>query len=346
MYWHDTITESYQAGEIIVIMKQRLLGKTGLMVSEIGLGAWQLGGDWGPVTQEEANSILAAADTAGVRFWDTADVYGNGQSEDFIGQYQVANQSGNRVIVSKVGRNSELYPDGYTQEKVRASIERSRDRLQVDSIDLIQLHCIPFAEIQRGQIFEWLHKMQQDGLIKHYGASVETQEEAIYCMENTQVASLQIILNVLRQDMINEVLPMALEKQVGIIVRLGLASGLLSGSMQKDRQFTQQDHRSYNRDGAAFHVGETFSGLPFELGVDLADQIKAQYAGELTLAEMSLRWLLDFEAVSSIITGASKPAQIERNAAVSALPKLPQELHQQLTDFYQAQVRPHIRGVI
>lgn len=327
-------------------VQQRMLGRTGLQVSEIGLGAWQLGGDWGPISQTEADAILRAADHAGVSFWDTADVYGGGQSESFIGEFHRANPNANRVIATKAGRGAGLYPDGYTESALKDSIEASRDRLQVDTLDLLQLHCIPFEAVQLGQVFEWLHKFKQDKLIAHYGASVETVEEAQFCMTHTGVESLQIILNTLRQDMATEVLPQAKEQQVGIIVRLGLASGLLSGTMQKNRQFAEQDHRSYNRDGAAFHVGETFSGLPFELGVDLAEQMKAELPGGITLPEASLRWLLDFDAVSTIITGASKPEQIARNAAVSALPKLSDELHKKLGEFYVTRVREHIRGVI
>lgn len=327
-------------------VKQRMLGGTGLEVSEIGLGAWQLGGDWGPITQDEAEAILRAADHAGVSFWDTADVYGGGQSEAFIGGFNRTNPNANRVIATKAGRGAGLFPDGYSEQALRASIEESRERLQVDTIDLLQLHCIPLQEIQRGQVFEWLQAFKQEGLIAHYGASVETVEEARYCLDHTGVESLQIILNTLRQDMAEEVLPQAAQQKVGIIVRLGLASGLLSGTMTKNRQFSEQDHRSYNRDGAAFHVGETFSGLPFELGVDLAEQMKAELPDGITLPEASLRWLLDFDAVSSIITGASKPEQIRRNAAVSELAPLSDELHRKLAGFYQSKVRQHIRGVI
>jgi len=327
-------------------VKQRQLGDTGLSVSEIGLGAWQLGGDWGPITQIQANTILRAADHAGVTFWDTADVYGGGQSELFIGDYTLRHPNVGRVIASKAGRNSDLYLNGYTEAKLRDSIELSRDRLQVSSINLIQLHCIPFEQLQRGRVFEWLNKFKQEGLIKHFGASVENVAEALFCLNHTEVSSLQIIFNVLRQDMAQQVLPEAERKGVGIVVRLGLASGLLSGCMKKSQQFSEQDHRAYNRDGQTFNVGETFSGLPFELGVDLAEQLKQDYACELSLAEMSLRWLLDFSAVSSVITGASKPEQIERNANVSQLPPLSSELHTTLAEYYKLNVRQHIRGVI
>ena len=326
-------------------VKRRPLGRTGLNVSEIGLGCWQLGGDWGPVTQHQANAILAAADEAGVTFWDTADVYGDGQSEQFIGEYVAQHASPERVIVTKAGRTDSLFPDTYNREALRRCAELSRERLQTDSLDLLQLHCIPFTELKRGYVFEWLEELKSDGVIKHYGASVETTEEARYCLEHTEVASLQIIFNVLRQEMVKEVLPQAEAKNVGIIVRLGLASGLLGGHMTKSQTFTEQDHRHFNKDGAAFHVGETFSGLPFETGVELADALKA-YTTDISLAELSLRWILDHAAVSSIITGASRPEQIIRNAGVSELPPLSSALHQQLSEFYYTQVKQHIRGII
>ncbi len=327
-------------------VKQRPLGQSGLQVSEIGLGCWQLGGDWGPISQHEADAILHAADRSGVTFWDTADVYGGGQSETFIGDFMTAHPNPQRVVATKAGRSAQLYPNQYRREALRTSAEQSRDRLQVDRLDLLQLHCIPFEEMKRGEVFDWLEEMKSDGLIAHYGASVETVEEALYCLDHTQVASLQIIFNVLRQDMADAVLPAAESKGVGIIVRLGLASGLLSGRMTKDQTFTAQDHRHYNKDGAAFHVGETFSGLPFELGVDLADQLKQQYATQMSLADLSLRWLLDHTAVSSIITGASKAEQIQRNAEVSALPPLSKTMHEELSAFYRQNVRQHIRGTL
>lgn len=326
--------------------KQRQLGRTGYSVSEIGLGCWQLGGDWGALPAGQAEAVLQAASEAGVNFWDTADVYGGGESERIIGAYNRAHPDPQRVIVTKAGRGPDLYPDGYSRETLRASIEASRQRLQVDSLDLVQLHCIPFAEIQRGSVFEWLEECRQDGLIKHYGASVETVEEALYCLNNTQVASLQLIVNLLRQDMTEQVLPLAAEKDVGVIVRLGLASGLLSGKMQKDKVFAAEDHRNFNRDGAAFFVGETFAGLPYETGVDLAEALKAYCPSDLSLAQLALRWLLDQPGVSSVITGASRPQQISDNAAVSALAPLPAELHQQLADFYHQEVRHRIRGAI
>jgi aryl-alcohol dehydrogenase-like predicted oxidoreductase len=341
-----TLNKKTQKLEADMTVKQRILGHSGLSVSEIGLGAWQLGGDWGPVTTEQANSILAAADQAGVSFWDTADVYGGGQSEQFIGDFNRQHANADRVIVTKAGRTADLYPDGYSKDKLKACIENSRERLQVNAIDVVQLHCIPFAELKRGLVFEWLEQFKSDSLIKHYGTSVETIEEAEYCLNHTNVTSLQIIFNLLRQDMAKSVLPLAEEKNVGIIVRLGLASGLLSGNMTKDQTFTEQDHRTYNRDGQAFHVGETFSGLPFKTGVELVDDIKNRFAGNMNMAALSLRWLLDHSAVSSVITGASSAQQIERNAAVSSLPELSPELHEALASYYANDIRKHIRGII
>ncbi|TGG95511.1 aldo/keto reductase [Natronospirillum operosum] len=327
-------------------VRQRPLGKTGFKVSEVGLGCWQLGGDWGALPTAQANAILNAADESGVTFWDTADVYGGGQSEQLIGAYTQQHPAPPRIIATKAGRTPELYGEGYTRDKLRAAIERSRERLQTDCLDLLQLHCIPYAELQRGQVFEWLDECKQDGLIRHYGASVETVEHALWCLENTDVASLQLIVNLLRQDMAEQVLPRAEEKNVGVIVRLGLASGLLSGKMQKDQQFSEDDQRHFNKDGQAFYVGETFAGLPFNTGVELAERLKALCPTGMSLPQMALRWLLDQPGVSSIITGASRPEQVTANAAASALPPLADELHDTLFQFYHAEVRQHIRGDI
>lgn len=327
-------------------VKHRILGKTGYSVSEIGLGCWQLGGDWGRLPESRAGAILEAASDASVTFWDTADVYGGGESERLIGQYNRRHPEPGRIIVTKAGRTAELYPDGYTRDRLQAAIEASRERLQVDTLDLVQLHCIPFDELKRGQVFEWLNEFRQQGLIRQYGASVETVNEALYCIEHTDVASLQLIVNLLRQDMAERVLPQAEAADVGVIVRLGLASGLLSGKMTKDREFAPEDHRNFNRDGSAFFVGETFAGLPYETGVDLAEALKDYCPEDMTLAQMALRWLLDQPGVSSVITGASHPEQIAVNASASRLPALDSKLHDRLSRFYHERVRDHIRGDI
>lgn len=326
-------------------MKQRILGKTGFSVSEIGLGCWQLGNDFGPIEDAQAEQILNTAQEQGINLFDTADVYGAGISEQRIGNW-LAKQNEKPVVISKVGRDGALFPDGYTKDKVRKNIEGTVNRLGVDALDLVQLHCIPPAVLKDGEIFTWLEDFQQQGLIKHFGASVETLEEALLCTKVDKLATLQIIFNIFRQDAAEKLLPVAADKNIGIIVRLPLASGLLSGKMQKDRQFSAQDHRQYNRDGQAFHVGETFNGIEFEMGVDLANEVKTLLPENLTLLQTSLRWLLDQPAVSTIISGASNAQQVLSNAQVSDLAPLSNELHQSLKDFYYTKVKQHIRGGI
>ena len=328
------------------IVQHRPLGKTGYSVSEIGLGCWQLGGDWGVLQAGQAESVLQAASENSVTFWDTADVYGGGESERIVGDFNQKHPDSDRIIVTKAGRTPELYPDGYSRDRLKAAIEASRERLQVEQLDMVQLHCIPINEIKRGNVFEWLAEFKQAGLIRQFGASVETCDDARYCLENTEVASLQLIVNLLRQDMAESILPLAHQKEVGVIVRLGLASGLLSGKMTVDHEFAKEDHRNFNQDGDAFFVGETFAGLPYKTGVALANELKSLVPDGMTLAQMSLRWLLDQQGVSSVITGASRPEQIADNAAVSALPPLDNELHTHLSHFYHDRVRQHIRGEI
>lgn len=326
--------------------KQRTLGKTGYKVSEIGLGCWQLGGDWGALAEGQAESVLQAASDEGVNFWDTADVYGGGASEQIIGHFHQAHPDAKRIIVTKAGRGGDLYPESYTKAGLQKAIDASRKRLNMEQLDLVQLHCIPIEMIKKAEIFDWLEDFQQQGLIRHYGASVETLEDALHCINNTGVASLQLICNLLRQDMTETVIPKAKEANIGVIIRLGLASGLLSGKMQKDQVFASEDHRSYNQDGAAFFVGETFAGLPYNTGVELAEQLKALCPPELTLPQLALRWLLDQPGVSSVITGASRPDQIAANAAASQLAPLPASVHKALADFYYKEVRHLIRGAI
>lgn len=325
-------------------MKLREFGNTGAKISEIGLGCWQFGGDFGPIDAGTVNEIIAAALDQGVNFFDTADVYGAGQSETYLGNY-LQNLDPEPFLATKYGRWDGTYPDGYSLVDLRDSVKRAQDRLRRDSIDLIQLHCVPTAVVQRGEIFDWLRTVQQEGHIKHFGASVETIEEALICAQQDDLTSLQVIFNIFRQRLIDEVFPIAVEKNIGVIVRLPLASGLLSGKYSKSTTFAESDHRNYNKNGDAFSVGETFAGIPFEKGVELADEIKSMLPAEMSMAQMAMRWILDHQAVSTIIPGASSPKQAEQNAAVSALPSLDQELHNKLYDFYKANVEQHIRGV-
>lgn len=326
-------------------MHNRTLGKSGYSVSEVGIGCWQLGGDFGPVEDERAESILAAADEGGITFWDTADVYGEGLSEERIGRYLAAH-SGDRTVVTKVGRNGELYPDGYTKDKVRKSLEGSAQRLRVDSLDLAQLHCVPTDVLKDGDLLSWMEEFQDEGLIRQFGTSVETMEEALFSLTHPKLTSVQTIFNIFRQDQITELFPAAVEANVGIIVRLPLASGVLSGKMSVDHTFADTDHRNYNKDGAFFSVGETFSGIPFETAVGFADRLKPLVPEGMTMAQMAMRWCLDHPAISSVITGASRPSQALENAAVSDLPALSAELHDELSALYFDEIKPTVRDVL
>lgn len=322
-------------------MKTRRLGKCGFEVSEVGLGCWQLGGDFGPLNGERANRILQAAQHSGISFWDTADVYGGGLSESRIAEYVYENKPG-AIIATKVGRGAGLYPDGYTKEKVRANIAGSALRLGVEAVDLVQLHCVPPEVLRDGDILAWLEDFRAQGLIKAFGASVETLEEALLLVRHPTLSSLQIIFNIFRQNAIEELFPAALAHDVGIIVRLPLASGVLSGNMTRDQEFAETDHRHYNRHGEAFSQGETFSGVPFESAIDFVDEIKTFLPEGMSMAQMAMRWILDQPAVSTVITGASRPQQVSENAAVSALEPLTPEVHERLADLYQQTIEPSI----
>lgn len=327
-------------------MKTRIFNDTNRPVSEMGLGCWQLGGtDWGDLDDQAAFGILRAAAEAGVTFFDTADVYGNGRSETLIGRFLKEHRLVDKIFVAtKVGRGPELYPDKYSEAAVRAATEASLKRLGVEALDLTQLHCVPTEILRQGEIFGWLDRLQQEGKIQRYGASVETMEEALICLDEENVCSLQIIFNLFRQKPLEEVMPRAEQQNVAIIVRLPLASGLLSGKMTADTRFAENDHRHYNRDGEKFNVGETFAGLPYEKGVELADALKQYVPEGMTMAQWSQRWILEHEAVSVVIPGASRPQQAADNAAVSELPALTKEMHAELETFYRKQVAAHIRG--
>ncbi|MGX9355494.1 aldo/keto reductase [Roseobacteraceae bacterium S113] len=322
----------------------RTLGAQGPRVSEVGLGCWQIGGDWGDTSEDSTFAILDAALNAGVTFLDTADVYGGGLSEEMIGRFLTQRGGPRPVIATKFGRGGDVFPDGYTKDAMRAGVEASLSRLQTDSLDLVQLHCIPTHVLEDGEVFEWLRELKAEGLIKNFGASVETVAEGLSAMKQEGLLSLQVIFNVFRQKIARVLLPVAEQTGTGIIVRLPLASGLLSGKFTKSTTFAANDHRNFNRDGAAFNVGETFAGLPFETGIDLVEGLRPTLPEGLSMADMSNRWILDHPAVSTIIPGASAPDQIERNARASALPRLAEAYHQELAAYYDTSVESHIRG--
>lgn len=323
-------------------MQTRPLGHDGLTVPEIGLGCWQLGGGWGDHWDNDiAQQILASAYASGVRFIDTADVYGGGASERSIGQFLKAHTD--LTVATKLGRGA-IYPDGYSRETVRAATTASLERLGVDKLDLTQLHCVPPAVLRDGKIFDWLRELRDEGLIARFGASVETVEEGLVCLEQEGLTSLQVIFNIFRQKPLEELLPKAKEKGVGIIVRLPLASGLLSGKMTRDTVFKPDDHRNFNRDGAQFNVGETFAGLEYQTGVALSEEVAKFVPAGMTMAQMALRWLLDQDAVSVVIPGASSAAQVLANASSATLPPLDASVHAGLASLYRQKIHTAIRG--
>ena len=331
-------------------MNNRSFNDTGRDVSEIGLGCWQIGGAWGEVPEDTALEILNQAYDHGITFYDTADVYGGGRSEKLISRFLTDRDLRGKVFVAtKLGRQGDAKdPANVSPEKVRDYTEQSLKRLGVESLDLTQLHCIGTDLLRDGAVFDALRDLKKEGKIKAFGASVESMEEAKLCTQHDDLASLQIIFNAFRQKPIHTIFDEAKRKQVALIIRLPLASGLLAGKMTKDTTFGDDDHRNFNANGEKFNVGETFAGLPFEIGVDAADGFKPvlmqNQPENVTMAQASLRWILDHDAVTTVIAGASRPQQAVDNAAVSELKPLSQLVHSELANLYKRDVEPHIRG--
>lgn len=325
-------------------MERRILGKTGYEVSEIGLGTWQLGESFGALNDQTAEEILKTARRLDVNFWDTADVYGGGQSESRIGSFK--DRKG-VFVATKLGRGGQ-FPGmkGYTRKNVKESLAGSLQRIGGETLDLAQLHCIPTDVLADGEIFNIMDDLRDEGLLRYWGASIENVEEALICLKAPGLATLQIIFNLFRQDYAQDVLPKAKAANVGIIARLPLASGLLSGKWSKDTKFGEKDHRNFNRDGKFFNVGETFSGLPFETGIELVDDLKHLSPKGLPLAQFALRWLLDHQEVSTIIAGVTRASQLEANVASTRVDPLEPTLHEELRDWYERKVRVKIRGRI
>jgi aryl-alcohol dehydrogenase-like predicted oxidoreductase len=331
-------------GPISPYMKTRNFGSTGPAVGEVGLGTWQIGGGWGDVPDSEAIATLAEAVETGTNLFDTADVYGMGRSETLIGKF-LKESKAKVFIATKLGRFSPPgWPANFTRDVIRKHTEASLRRLGVEALDLTQLHCIPPAELEKGEVFAHLRELKREGKIRNFGASVESMDEALTCLRHEGVAALQIIFNIFRQKPIDALFDEAARKRIALLVRLPLASGLLGGKMTKKTVFGKDDHRTFNRNGEQFNVGETFAGLPFEKGVELADELKAFVPEDGSLADMALRWCLDYPAVTVIIPGARNAAQARSNARASAMPPLPPALHERLANFYREKVAGNIRG--
>ncbi|GAA4755911.1 aldo/keto reductase [Flavisolibacter ginsenosidimutans] len=325
-------------------MQYRSFGK--YKVSEIGLGTWQLGSaDWGKIDDEKAFAILQAFVDAGGNFVDTADVYGMGISEKVIGRFLKATDK-EIFIATKLGRRHDGnngWPQNFGYDAMRQQVESSLRNLDASKLFLEQLHCIPTEEMRKGDVFNHLRKLKEESLIENFGASVETSEEALICLEQEGLASLQIIFNLFRQHVADEVFAKAAEKNVAIIVRVPLASGLLTGKFTEQTTFAASDHRNYNANGEAFNTGETFSGVEFKEGVKLSKEIASLLPDERT-AQWALRWILDHPEVTTVIPGASSVAQVKSNVAASSLEPLSNETHKKLRNLYDEKIKAVIRG--
>jgi len=320
----------------------RSFGRTGWQLSEISFGAWALGADWGHVSEEEALDALNAALDEGINFIDTADVYGDGRSERLIAK--VLKQRSEQVYVAtKAGRRLNPHiASGYNRENLTAYIERSLKNLDMEALDLVQLHCPPTEVYYMPETFAILDDLVQAGKIKYYGVSVEKVEEAIKAMEFPNVQSVQIIFNIFRQRPAELFFELAKQNQVGILARVPLASGLLTGKMTRQTTFTKDDHRNYNRHGEAFDVGETFSGVDYETGLEAVDQLRPLVPENATMAQFALRWILMFDAVSCAIPGAKNRQQAVDNARAANLPALSPETMAQIQAIYYNSIRDKV----
>ncbi|MEG3633707.1 aldo/keto reductase [Micromonospora palythoicola] len=323
-------------------MEQRTFPRMDRQVGVVGLGAWQLGADWGTVTEDDAMAVLAAAVDAGVTFLDTADVYGDGRSEQLIGRFLAAHPDAGLTVATKMGRRVAQTPEAYTLDNFRRWTDRSRTNLGVDTLDLVQLHCPPTAVFGTDEVFDALDTLVAEKRIAAYGVSVETCDEALTAIARPGVASVQIILNALRHKPLERVLPAASAAGVGIIARVPLASGLLSGRYDEHTTFATDDHRNYNRHGEAFDVGETFSGVDFTTGLAAVRRIAPLVGADRTMAQFALRWVLDQPGVTVVIPGARDATQARGNAAVAGQAPLSPEELAEVTAVYDDLIRPQV----
>ncbi|TLS54218.1 aldo/keto reductase [Paenibacillus antri] len=325
-------------------MNYRQLGNTDMHVSEMSFGTWAIGGSWGSVSDEESLRALEAAMEAGVNFFDTADVYGDGHSERLLAQATKGKED--RVLIAtKFCRSGDIHDaDTYSEASVRAFCEASLKRLERERIDLYQVHCPPIDVLRDGSVFEALDRLKAEGKVREYGVSVESVEEGLLCLQYPGVKALQVIYNLFRQKPEEELFPQAKAQGVGILVRLPLASGLLTGKFTESSTFAADDHRSFNRNGDSFNVGETFAGLPFEKGVALARELAWIGEGRGSMASAALRWILENGDISCVIPGFKDTRQVQQNLSALEAPGFTPQERERLRAFYEASVRPAIRG--
>jgi aryl-alcohol dehydrogenase-like predicted oxidoreductase len=324
-------------------MKEHSFGRTEFTVSDIGFGAWQIGGSWGEVSEADGRAALNAALDAGMTFIDTADVYGDGRSEKIIAEVLKARGGKRPMVASKAGRRLNPHvADGYTKANIEAFIDRSLKNLDIDSLDLVQLHCPPTDVYYRPEMFEGLEEIRKAGKIKHYGVSVEKVEEALKAIEYPGVVSVQIIFNMFRQRAAGLFFQEAKRRNVAVIARVPLASGLLSGKITAATQFAAEDHRNFNRNGEAFDVGETFAGVPFDTGLAAVEEIRKLVPAGASMAQFALRWILMHEAVTVVIPGARNGEQAKANAAASDLPAISADVMAAAKDTYDRLIAPHV----
>ncbi|QRV15839.1 aldo/keto reductase [Haloterrigena salifodinae] len=325
-------------------MNHRRLGSTGDDVSEVGLGTWNIGGSWGDVDDETGREVVRAALDADIDFIDTADVYGDGRSERHIGHVLDERDAHDDVFVAtKAGRRLDPHEaDRYNYENISEFVARSQEYLNEATLDLLQLHCPPTEAYYQPETFDALERLKGEGEIAHAGVSVETVEEALKAIEYDVVETVQIIFNLFRQRPNELFFEQAKRNDVGVIVRVPYASGLLTGALERDQEFAEDDHRNFNREGEAFDVGETFAGVPYETGHDALEALEPHVPENISLAEFTLRWILDHEAVSTVIPGTTSPDHVRSNAAVSDLEPLSNQAHGAARDVYEEYVAEHV----
>ncbi len=323
-------------------MKYRELGRTGWKVSEISFGAWAIGSMWGPVDDRESLEALHRALDLGINFFDTADVYGDGLSERLLARLR-QERSEPFYVATKVGRRLPAQtPEGYSQENLTRFVEDCLRNLQMNCLDIVQLHCPPTEVYYRPEVFEALDRLAEAGKIRHYGVSVETVEQGLKALEYPGIQSVQIIFNMFRHRPAELFFPEAKRRRVGILARVPLASGMLTGRMTRETVFSKDDHRNFNREGALFDKGETFSGVDYELGLEIVDQLRELVPQDTTMAAYALRWILMFDAVTCAIPGGKRPSQVEDNARAADLPPLTEAAMKRVRALYDSRLREHV----